>query len=239
LHASLIQQRGEKSVLLNRPVQAIRQRGKSWSLEIAGDEIWEVDDIVLTVPPSTWSKIAFEPSLPGDLTVPLAASTKYIAVTSRPVWKDHAREPNAMATSPIQLTWETTAGQGNDGHHALVAYAGGDAADEVRGWTPQERDSRVRTALDQFFPGYAQAMVGSRFLDWMNDPWSKGSYSFPAPGQVTTVGPQLDRGLHDHLHFAGEYACYAFTGWMEGALASGVRVAHKLAKRDGVATGEK
>ena len=237
LHESFIRQRGEKAAVLNRPVRAIRRRGSSWQLELASGETWEADDIVLTVPPSTWNKIAFEPTLPGELTVPLAASTKYIAVTNRPVWKDHRREPNAMATGPIQLTWETTAGQGEHGEHALVAYAGGDAADDVRGWTTEERDSRVRTALDQFFPGYAQAMTGSRFLDWMNDPWSKGSYSFPAPGQVTTVGPLLDRGLHDHLHFAGEYACYAFTGWMEGALESGVRTARRLAKRDGVSDG--
>jgi monoamine oxidase len=36
------------------------------------------------------------------------------------------------------------------------------------------------------------------------------------------------------LHFIGEHTCFAFTGWMEGALSSGVRLARKLAQRDGL-----
>lgn len=42
----------------------------------------------------------------------------------------------------------------------------------------------------------------------------------------------LARGIGGRLHFAGEHCCYAFTGWMEGALASGVRLARRLAERD-------
>jgi monoamine oxidase len=51
---------------------------------------------------------------------------------------------------------------------------------------------------------------------------------------VTTLGPILEQGL-GRLHFAGEFTCYGFIGYMEGALRSGVMVAERLAKRDGVA----
>jgi monoamine oxidase len=44
----------------------------------------------------------------------------------------------------------------------------------------------------------------------------------------------LAEGIGGRLHFAGEHCCYAFTGWMEGALSSGVRLAHTLCERDGV-----
>ena len=70
-------------------------------------------------------------------------------------------------------------------------------------------------------------------MDWPSDPWVLASYSFPAPGQVTTMGPILREGL-GRLHFAGEHTCYAFTGYMEGALNSGAAVAKKLAIRDGL-----
>jgi monoamine oxidase len=70
-------------------------------------------------------------------------------------------------------------------------------------------------------------------MDWPNDPWTLGGYSFPAPGQVTTVGPLMHKGL-GRLHFAGEHTSYKFVGYMEGGLNSGVTVAHRLAKRDGV-----
>ena len=60
------------------------------------------------------------------------------------------------ATGPVQLTWETTAGQGESGEHALVAFAGGREADECRSWSVEERESLYREALDVLFPGYAR-----------------------------------------------------------------------------------
>jgi monoamine oxidase len=36
------------------------------------------------------------------------------------------------------------------------------------------------------------------------------------------------------LHLAGEHTCYKFVGYMEGALDSGIRIAKRLAARDGV-----
>jgi monoamine oxidase len=47
------------------------------------------------------------------------------------------------------------------------------------------------------------------------------------------MGPLLQEGL-GRLHFAGEHSWYAFHGYMEGALQAGVRVAKRLARRDGV-----
>jgi monoamine oxidase len=73
----------------------------------------------------------------------------------------------------------------------------------------------------------------SLLLDWPGDPSSRASYSCPSPGQVTTLGPILHSGL-GHLHFASEHTSYAFAGYMEGALRSGVEVARRLAVRDGV-----
>lgn len=55
-----------------------------------------------------------------------------------------------------------------------------------------------------------------------------------APGEVTTMGPILHNGIEDRLHFAGEYSCYKFADYMEGALNSGVTIARRLAVRDGV-----
>jgi monoamine oxidase len=134
----------------------------------------------------------------------------------------------------VQLTWETTAGQGDDGEHAVVAISGGTAADECRSWAPDKLDAQYKAALDRFWPGYAKAHLRGELYDWLADPYSRGSYSVAAPGQVTVAGPLLTRGVGGRLHFAGEHCCFAFLGWMEGALSSGVRVARKIAERDGL-----
>lgn len=225
---------GAKKLRLNVAAHAIRVRSDKVIVELSDGTTLETDDVVLTVPPTTWNKIAFEPALPPQLVVPLAASAKYLAVFKKPIWRELSRQPNAMSDGPIQLTWETSSGQGDKGQHAIVAYAGGRAADEFRGWTHEQREFRVREELERFFPGAKQVFAGGRFVDWVSDPWARGTYSFPAPGQVMTVGPLLTAGHHQHLHFAGEYNCYAFTGWMEGALDSGVRTARQFAVRDGL-----
>jgi monoamine oxidase len=69
---------------------------------------------------------------------------------------------------------------------------------------------------------------------WPAERWTGASYSFPAPGQVTTVGPMLRAGIDNRIHFAGEHCCYAFVGYMEGALNSGAALAKRLATRDGL-----
>lgn len=233
LAQSFTQRSGVDQLRLNTPVQAIEVNERGARVRLA-DGTWLVaDDVVLTAPASTYGRIAFSPTLPGSLQVLMAASTKYLAVVREAVWQKLGVEPNAMSNGPVQVTWETTAGQGAEGHHALVAFGGGREADDARHWPAVERESRYRRELDALFPGFAAAMSGGRFIDWVTDPWARGTYSFPAPGHVTTVGPQLATPHHGRLHFAGEHCCYAFTGWMEGALQSGGDVARRIVERAG------
>ena len=234
LAASFVERAGEARLKLSTPVHRIELHDDGAAVQLADGSRLKADDVVLTAPPSTWSKIAFMPALPGALVVPMAASTKWLAVVRERIWQRLGRQHNAMSNGPVQITWEATAGQGDAGSHALVAFAGGREADQCRAWPVAERAARYGAVLEKLFPGFGAVAAGGRFIDWVNDPWARGSYSFPAPGQVTTVGPLLEAGHARRLHFAGEHCSYAFIGWMEGALASGVRLAQRLAVRDGV-----
>jgi monoamine oxidase len=220
--------------LTDTPVGAVRIKRDGVEVTYRDGRKDKWDDVVLTAPPSVWNKIDFTPALPPGLSTPLADNVKYLAVTNGRPWDAVKRSVNALSNGAVQLTWETTAGQGKDGEHAIVAISGGPAADECRTWSGCTLDAKYRAALDRFWPGFAKASVRGKLYDWLSDPYSRGSYSFPAPGQVTVAGPLLARGVEGRLHFAGEHCCYAFTGWMEGALASGVRLARRLCERDGL-----
>jgi monoamine oxidase len=234
LAGSLHWRAGAGRVRLGQPVRAVRLRKESVAVELHNRTVLEADDVVVTLPPSVWNKVAFEPTLPPGLLTPLADNVKYLAVTNGRPWAEARRSVNALSNGDVQLTWETTAGQGDKGEHAVVAISGGPAADVCRSGTPKQIDDRYRAALERFWRGFARAWVRGRLYDWLGDPYSRGSYSFPAPGQVTVAGPLLARGIGGRIHFAGEHCCYAFTGWMEGALSSGVRLASRLAERDGL-----
>jgi monoamine oxidase len=132
----------------------------------------------------------------------------------------------------VSLTWDGTDGQPG-GAAAMVAFSGGNAADQVREWRPESRGEQFMATLEPVYRSIRPNFVKYRFMDWPSDPWSKGSYSFPAPGQVMLQGRTLREGI-GRLHFAGEYTSYAFMGYMEGALESGAAVAARIAQRDGV-----
>jgi monoamine oxidase len=116
----------------------------------------------------------------------------------------------------------------------MVAFSGGKAAEACRKNKGKAADDAYVVNLSAIYPGFQEQFVDGRFMDWPSDPLTAASYAFPAPGEVTTVGPRLREGL-GHLHFAGEHCSYAFMGYMEGALNSGAMLAKRLAKRDGVA----
>jgi monoamine oxidase len=207
------------------------------TVTLSDGRVLEADDVILAVPASTWNRIAFEPSLPGELTVQMGTNTKFLVAVKGRFWEQQNLSPKSLTDGPVSLSWEGTNGQPGPVGACLTAYAGGPTADLAMAWSVEERQAKYLDVLDQLYPGMARQLVKADFINWQNDPFARGSYSFPAPGQVTSIGPILEQGL-GRLHFAGEHCCPAFVGYMEGALQSGVRVARRLAERDGVVKAE-
>jgi monoamine oxidase len=236
LRTSLLKRPGGHELRLDTPIKRIQVKRDRVLVTTAEGKTLEADDVVLTAPFNTWARIAFEPALPPELTVPMASNGKYVLTCKERFWAPAPgkKASNALSDGAVQATWEATTGQGATGPHGFMLYAGGPMADDWRGWSEAERDQRLAAALKQLYPDWDGKSEGRRYIDWLSDPWARGTYSFPAPGQVTTVGPVLIKGLHNRLHFAGEHCCYAFAGWMEAALNSGVRLARRLAERDGI-----
>jgi monoamine oxidase len=115
----------------------------------------------------------------------------------------------------------------------MVAFSGGPSADTCRSWISAERDANYARELSGIYRSLPAAISKRRFMDWPSDPLLKGSYSFPAPMEVTRIGPQLQQPLANRVYLAGEHTCYAFVGYMEGALQSGARAAEKIVARGG------
>jgi monoamine oxidase len=222
-----------KRVLRNAPVRAVTLSLKSATVAVGDGEKLEADDVILTAPPSTWKRIAFDPPLPPLLIPQMGTHIKFLAAVKTRFWKTAKLSPNGLSDGPVGMTWEATDAQPGAQGACLTVFSGGNAADVGREWKPQERDERYLAALESLYPNIRLHFERGRFMDWPSDPWTKGSYSVPAPGEMTTIGPLLHKG-HGRLHFAGEHTNYDFGGFMEGALQSGVAVAKRIAQRDGV-----
>lgn len=228
---------GLARIHLNLPAKAIEIAGDRVTVTAADGRIFKADDAVLAVPPSVWSEIAFDPALPELLAPQMGSNVKYLVSVKDRFWAADGISAESQSDGNVQFTWEGTAGQAGEGRGAaMVAFSGGPGADAMRALPPAERDAAYAQELAKRYPGMKDAFVRGLFMDWPAAPWTRAGYSFPAPGQVTTVGPLLQQGVAGRLHFAGEHACYKFAGFMEGALSSGVAVARRLAVRDGVTT---
>ena len=187
-------------------------------------------------PPPTWNRIAIDPALPAGLVPQMGTNVKFLMALNGPFWRRAELGPEMFTDGPVSATWHGTDGQRGPGE-ALVAFSGATGADACREWTATSRHENYLAELQKVYKGIRPAFIRSRFMDWPSDPWVKASYSFPAPGQVTSQGPTFRQGI-GRLHFAGEYTSYAFMGYMEGALNSGAAVAQRIAVRDGVIKGQ-
>ena len=224
---------GDKKVLVGSPVESVTVRDRTVSVRLTSGRMLEAEDVIVTTPPSVWNKIAFDPALPPTLTPQMGTNVKCLIALQGPFWRREELGPDLLSDGPINWTWHGTDGQRGAGE-ALVAFSGGPDADTCRAWPAALRLENYLAELSKVYKGVRASFVRGRFMDWPSDIWVRASYSFPAPGQVTAFGPLL-WNASSRLRFAGEHTSYAFPGYMEGALHSGVMVARSLAERDGVA----
>jgi monoamine oxidase len=78
-------------------------------------------------------------------------------------------------------------------------------------------------------PGVTEHFEVSASNSWIDDPWARGASADFHPGQLSRYYQTL-RAPEGRIYFAGEYTS-PWSGWMNGGLESGERVAAQIAMR--------
>jgi monoamine oxidase len=181
-----------------------------------------VDRVVLTLPPPALERIVFEPALsvPKRCAVEACRMSRAIKIAwefDRPWWHEVGWGGSMLCDTPLQQTWEGSVGEAP----VLNAYICGEEA--VR-WT--QLGDPVRAGLyelSRIFPMASASFRRGWITDWITDPYARGAFSHLAPGYVLEHMPSIARP-EGRVHFAGEHTAM-WTGFIEGALESGERVA--------------
>jgi monoamine oxidase len=92
--------------------------------------------------------------------------------------------------------------------------------------TPTERLQAALDGASRAFPSLPAQFEGGTSIAWSEEPWERGAYVWFKPGQMTTLAPHL-APAEGRIHFAGDHTTW-LPGWMQGALASGRRVAAEI-----------
>lgn len=228
---------GADRIFLRLPVKSVQLNDGGAVVTCADGRTIEADDVVLAAPPSVWSKIEFRPELAESLRTQMGVAVKYLAALKKKFWLDDDLSQYALGDGDISQTWDGTDNQAADPVTAMmVGFSGGRQARAALARSGDEQHAAYKAEFEKFYPKFGENFVKARMMDWPKDPLTLAGYSFPAPGQVTALGPTYYKGL-GRLHFAGEHTCYRFVGYMEGGLYSGASLAKRLAQRDGVAGG--
>ena len=106
-----------------------------------------------------------------------------------------------------------------------MTYASGNDGLAAARLPEAERMSRAVAQLERIYPGSARLFARGRTVAWSNSRLNGGAYSAFAPGQVADFWTALRRS-YGRIHLAGEHTAN-FTGYMEGALRSGLSAARR------------
>jgi monoamine oxidase len=223
------------SIKYGSPITEIDASGNKVVLTADGNPPIEFDDAILTVPPSAWDGVrVWRPNkLASFVGAPpqMGKNTKALLGFHRRFWKSQRLGPSSTQNGPIDQTWETTESHRNP-DFGMVAFSGADDAARLSQMSDDIAKQTVIRSLEKVYRHTGTRLRGFRFMNWPSQPWISASYSFPDCGDIMRWGRKFDGGYAGKLHFAGEHTCYAFTGYMEGALQSGYRLARKLVLRD-------
>jgi monoamine oxidase len=205
---------------------------------------------VLAAPDDSTGAIRFDPPLPPatkraiDLTA-MGMVVRLVLRFKRAFWRDEKLAQRLSAPSLDEMsflqsreqlpfrTWWTSYPVNAP---TLVAWVGGPATLELSRLPVSELQTLAVASLAKTLElkpaTLRRELVATFHHDWINDPFSRGAYSYSRVGGADAC-VKLSRPIRDTIWFAGEAADrVGRTGTVHGAIDSGWRVAGEIIRRE-------
>ncbi|CAA0128511.1 Putative flavin-containing monoamine oxidase AofH [Mycolicibacterium vanbaalenii] len=213
-------------VVLGAPVQRIERRPDSTlTVATAGGE-FSGRAVVVAIPPAHRAGIEFEPALPPEHRElarhwPQGRLSKAYAAYQTPFWRDHGHSGEALSDEgPVFITFDVSPGPAGPG--ILLGFTDANVFDSLPG------EKRREVALAGFAALFGDAAAHP--LDYLDHCW--GTEQF-APGGPTAAVPPGSWTRHgrwlrapvDAIFWAGTETADEWTGFLDGAVRSGMRAA--------------
>ena len=213
------------------PVSRIQRGGSGATVTFetgAGADTLEADRVLVTVPLPVMDRIVFEPALSAEKRTAMAnlgyqdVTRVYVQYAQR-VWEgDGYNGWGRRIDRPEEFwhpTWDLAGPRG-----ILMSYMFSQTARDAAALAPQERIETFIGIFEELFPGTAAVAEKGHSISWRDQPWIGGAFAEHHPRFAGT--PEL-ASPEGEIHFAGEHASDV-RGWMQGALASGLRAAQEI-----------
>jgi monoamine oxidase len=218
------------AVRLGSPVSRVEGSDSGVLVTARGGEAFEGDYCVLAAPLPALRAVTFQPSLPSPLASAIARAqygpiSKTLLRYPRRFWRQRGLSGYAITDLAAATTWEATVDQPGAGG-VLIAYAAGARGERQLGLSDEALVEAVGAGVAEAFPGEVPDPAEAQPVRWPLMPFSGGAYVAWAPGQLGAWYGPLREGT-TRLRFAGEHTA-ELSGYMEGAVRSGQRVASEI-----------
>jgi len=195
----------------------------------AGRRTFRGDWCVLAVPVPALRAVRVSPALPAAVgELQYGTGVKTMLQYDPRVWQRQGFNGDTLTDLTLHTTWEATDGQpGRAG--ILLAYTGAANGSRLGALAPAARIAEVAGELEAIYPGSRATLRKGVTISWQDDRFTGGTYTAPAPGQMTRCWAALRRP-YGRILLAGEHTD-TYASYMEGALRSGRRAAREIAAR--------
>ena len=203
---------------------------------------FEADAAVLTAPPPLLSEIALPAAARERVTatadIGFGNVVKFLFRFATKWWADLGRRDLGgrdlgdlsflLSDAPVPTWWT----QYPDGSPVLTGWLAGPKADRVSSLAEAELINMGLASLAEIFDlpldRIRRHLIAARAINWGNDPFARGAYSYPTP-RTREAQSVLRKPDGDAIFFSGE-ALYAgpVMGTVEAALASGQETAQTI-----------
>lgn len=226
---------GLEHITLNAPVVKISKCNAGYEVVSKAGTVL-AKNVVLALSPPLLRKITFDPPLPSDRQAlneqtKMGALGKGIPVYETPFWRSEGNLSAQVTsdTGSVRVTFDSSPDDASFG--AILGFILGDEMRVIDKLPAEEAKENIISDYVRYYGEHAANTTDFILFRWDLEEWSEGGPTAIAPPNVLTKYGHALRHSVDGLHFAGTETSEYWTGYMDGAIRSGERVAREIGGR--------
>ncbi|KAJ4341106.1 hypothetical protein N0V95_007326 [Ascochyta clinopodiicola] len=223
---------GLDHIVLNAAVSSISKDAEGYKI-VSRAGVVRAKNVVLAMSPPLLRQITFQPELPSDRQAlnqytKMPSLGKGIAIYDTPFWRKNENLSAQVIsdTGSVRVTFDSTPSDTSFG--AILGFILGDEMRVLDKLTPEEGQEKITADYVRYFGQPATNVTQFVLYRWDLEEWSRGGPTAIAPPKtLSRYGASLRQSVGG-LHFAGTETSEFWTGYMDGAIRSGERVAREI-----------
>lgn len=239
-----------------KPVTAIHQKGRGYSINFSEGKAIKADIIVCTIPFTVLRNIELKIGEidPVKLScineLGYGQNNKLLLGMGQRIWRMGARPTRGYTyDNDIHTGWDNTHMQGNnEGKAGFTVFLGGGQSLRLAAHTTKTNShgkldpdhlNQYISRLDNIYAGFSKNFLNDHeVITWTGNPFSQASYSCYKTGQWDSISGSEITPIRDSFLFAGEHCSSLYQGFMNGGAETGRRAAQEIAMMVGTSSGK-